>query len=297
MLQALAPGQGDTNGGGQSSSNWLSLPGLCCQAAGGDPQWADHVTAAWFLLYRAAHLMDSVQDQDEPDDWWADLGPGAALGAATGLFFTASAILEDLHNQSLPSGAGSDIVRRFSESFLTMSSGQHLDLTRKTLTLEEYWQVAEAKSGAFFGLACWAGARLASAEEQVLEAYHRFGIQIGLLIQIADDLDELRKPLKRRSTGGLVPHSLPVIYALEVLPDVGRKKLNSVLLTAASDEAAAREAQEILDKSGAGLYLVAEFNRHLHLAENALQKTGGLEPALAKLRSLLERFNPARNLP
>ena len=70
----------------KSLSRWVDLPGLCCQAAGGNPEWANDLTAAWILFYSAAHLMDKVQDQDEPDPWWQKLGPGVALSAATGLY-------------------------------------------------------------------------------------------------------------------------------------------------------------------------------------------------------------------
>ncbi|HSF81459.1 MAG TPA: hypothetical protein VLA49_09505, partial [Anaerolineales bacterium] len=68
------------------------LPALCCQAAGGKPAWADAVTAAWLCFYQAAHLMDSLQDQDEPEPWWTEAGPGVALNVASGLYFSAALV-------------------------------------------------------------------------------------------------------------------------------------------------------------------------------------------------------------
>ena len=41
---------------------FLHLPGLCCQAACGEPQHAISVAVAWVLLYTAAHLLDDVED-------------------------------------------------------------------------------------------------------------------------------------------------------------------------------------------------------------------------------------------
>jgi hypothetical protein len=43
--------------------------------------------AAWLLFYAAAHLMDSLEDRDDPDPWWQALGPSAAINIATGLYF------------------------------------------------------------------------------------------------------------------------------------------------------------------------------------------------------------------
>ena len=82
------------------SSVWSALPGLCCQAAGGRAQLAEPVAAAWLLFYVAAHLMDDLEDQDNPDPWWRSLGPGAAINIATGLYFSAGLALQEL--SSLP---------------------------------------------------------------------------------------------------------------------------------------------------------------------------------------------------
>jgi geranylgeranyl pyrophosphate synthase len=299
MLQALLPNRDDPTRAGNSSSDWLKLPALCCQAAGGDPLLADRVTAAWLLFYKAAHLMDSAQDGDEPEPWWADLGPGGALSAATGLFFTASAILDDLHQAPLPIETSTAIVRFFSDRLLTMGSGQYLDLAQPRLSLEQYWRVSEAKSGAFFGLACWAGARLATSCTETLDCYYRLGKHLGVLIQLSDDLDEQRP--SGPAAGGEMrlpgPRSLPVVYALEVLPAEAKERLSALLFNTPHNRAAEEEIRECIDGSGAGLYLLAEFSRHQHWALAALQEAGGLAPASETLASLLDRFNPARYFP
>lgn len=279
-----------------SASDWLRLSGLCCQAVGGDPLTADRLTAAWFLFSRAAHLMDSVQDQDEPEPWWAEAGPGAALSAATGLFFSATALLEGLHLQPLAPGAAVEIIRRFSDCFLTMGSGQFFDLTRPALTLEDYWKVAEAKSGAFFGLACWAGARLATQQPETLERFHRFGTQIGVLVQIADDIDELG--LLGGETGGTSlipgPRAIPVVYARAVLPAGEQERLSAAMASAARYPAAVLELREILEKTGAPLYILAELHRRYQAALSELRAAEPQDSASKELIALLERFNPDR---
>ena len=48
----------------EDPSRWALLPGLCCQAAGGDPQAAKEISSAWLLLHIAAHIVDDVEDGD-----------------------------------------------------------------------------------------------------------------------------------------------------------------------------------------------------------------------------------------
>jgi len=153
MRRALIPDEGKSASTGEESSRWALLPGLCCQAAGGDPQWADDVAAAWLLYYVAADLMDTVEDRDEPDLWWAEMGPGFALNVASGLFFSASQALNHLHIQQETHVAASAITENFNRSFLKMCGGQHTDLVQPEPTLTQYWETVAGKSGTFFTLA------------------------------------------------------------------------------------------------------------------------------------------------
>src|SRR3990172_4221676 len=116
MRFALSPGQEESAGG--MYARLVELPALCCQAVGGEAEWADGVTAAWLCFYQAAHLMDSIQDQDEPEDWWAEAGAGVALNVASGLFFTASLLLESLRQEPTRGALAAEIVPEFYRSFL-----------------------------------------------------------------------------------------------------------------------------------------------------------------------------------
>ena len=70
---------------GQRASPLAALPGLCCAAAAGERQDAEALAAAWTLLYRTLHLLDSLEDGDEPEAPWMRWGPGAAINVSTGL--------------------------------------------------------------------------------------------------------------------------------------------------------------------------------------------------------------------
>jgi len=278
---------------GRHSSRWALLPALCCQAAGGDPNWTDDIAAAWLLFYIAADLMDSVEDQDEPDPWWAELGPGGALNAATGLFFGASRALSRVYQREETRSYAADLVDDFQKSFFIMSGGQHRDLTLSELTLEQYWDIAESKSGEFFALACRSGARLGSMDGDCLEHFSRFGSQLGILVQLLDDLEdikELPKLVVSGNSAGII-RSLPVVYALGVSPAPVQNRLIECLQVAHKERQAAEEALDLIENSGVVLYLMTEIERHKHLALKSLELAEPLSPAGEKLAEYIRKLS------
>jgi geranylgeranyl pyrophosphate synthase len=258
----------------KSLSSWTDLPGLCCQAAGGHLEWADDLTVAWLLFYSAAHLMDKVQDQDEPDPWWKEAGSGAALSTATGLFFSASLALNNLYHHPVNPKAAPQIVKDFYNCFLVMASGQYSEFTDPFPSIERYWKRAAAKSGGFFALACRSAARLVSDDSVRLGGFERYGYHLGLIIQIRDDLDDVRPPAEKAAYGQRkeISGSLAVVYALSVLPSQDRKHLQQLLREAPSDSAAAGEVIGLLNQSNASLYIVTEIERHRQLALESIQQ-------------------------
>jgi geranylgeranyl pyrophosphate synthase len=280
----------------QSPLRWALLPGYCCQAAGGDPRWADPLAASWLLFYIAADLMDAVEDQDQPDPWWAGMGPGIAVNVASGLYFSASKALQKVSLTDAKDGAAEAVKDRFYSNFLQMCSGQHRDLTNPAPTLMEYWETAAAKSGTFFQLACWSGARLATDQAPVLDGCSEFGQHLGLLIQILDDLEDFQsqQASRRLVWDQGIRRSLPVVYALEVSPVAEREQFLKLLQDAPRDDEASQEAWEMLDRSGAGLYLLAEVESHRRQAMEALQSAFHDSPPRSALIKLLDEVGQAR---
>lgn len=271
------------------------LPGLSCMAAGGQAAWADHLAAAWSLFYAAADIMDSLQDQDEPAPWWADLGPAAALSAATGLFFSAASLLHQTSSHKISKEAAPAVIRDFYNGFMVMSSGQFADLRNPTPSIDQYWEIASAKSGAFFAIACRSGARLATKDEPRINHFGQFGAHLGLLMQILDDLEDLQfltQPAAPISMQKL-RRSLPVIYTLQMVPPEVKERLLASLQYAASNARAAEVSSQIIEASGAVIYLLSEIERHKKLAADQLTHANAQSPAREILFDYLERLgNP-----
>ena len=271
---------------------WAQLPGLCCQAAGGDPFWTIEISAAWLLFYLAADLMDSVEDEDEPDHWWEEYGAAAALNSASGLFFSASRILNSLNDKKETRDFASSLVDDFYCSFLRMSGGQHQDILTETISLDQYWKISKEKSGTFFALGARAGSRLATSNVDKINFYSQFGNHLGVLVQILDDLGDLKNIKRTLSQNQLsnLYHSLPIVYSLEVCSKTEREELLLNLAAAPEDDESAEKAVELIDRSGCELYILTELERHKNLAIDFLIQSKPYSPAKEFLIGFIQQL-------
>lgn len=254
MQQALSL---DAGPGPVSPLSYIHLTGLCCQAAGGKPQQTVNVAAAWALLYTAAHLFDSVEDGEV-----AFQDTATTINAATGLIFTAIRALAISRTTDIPDQIRLAVIEDFARTALEIGCGQHADLVGSASSLAQCWKVVEAKSGACFALACRAGAMLAGAPAATIEAYSQFGQHLGVIIQITNDLQGVQTTDGKRNDLMAGRRSLPVWYTLSVLSPEKQITLLSYLQAARHDPTAKDLAQNVIEKSGAALYLDIETRRH-----------------------------------
>ncbi len=171
--------------------------------------------------------------------------------------------------------------------------------------IQRYWQIAAAKSGAFFELGCRAGALLGDLTPEDIAPYAEYGWHLGLLIQIANDLAGL---LNEDGSSDLIHRkpTLPVIYAFSVAPDAQAEQLRRAWTAAAHDAQARREVRRLVIELGAPQYVFVEAERHYRRARQALEQTGGQPDlsacsaqagALDQLAEILKLHRPASFLP
>lgn len=285
-MRLALPAVNGENELGSESDKWALLPGLCCQASGGDQDLAEEVSAAWFLLYIAAHLVDKVEDRDMADEIQELGGPSSAINVANGLFLSSSLILNKLHEQDRTKDKALLICTDFLSTILEMTSGQHRDIHDQQLTLNEWWKVAGAKSGSFFSLACRCGSQLAIDDPIRIKNYSDYGYNLGMMIQIRDDIEDLKVFLESDSPVNL-RKSLALAYALEVLPDKDKSRLRDFSKFSNHQPEIVDRAIEILNQSGAGLYMLAEMDRHYESGMTSLKNAEPYSAAGEKLASMI----------
>jgi len=265
----------------------LPVCGLCCEAAGGERHQAEALTAAWYLFYFAAHELDSVEDQDVDTVLLSAVGPAITLNVATGHMLAANLLLAGLEEAGVRTETAATIRRDFYRTGLHMCGGQHLDLILSEPSLEHCWQVAQAKSAAFFALACRSGARLTTDDSASINGLSDFGYHLGMLIQITDDVGGLQAVDSAASDLARGQWTLPVAYAMSVLNNSQRDLLRADLRAARSNAGARVAARQRVIASGAVLYLTIESERHKQLAEMALVSAVPDNAARRDLLSLL----------
>lgn len=265
---------------GSPLTSTVVLPLSACLAAGGSASAAVPVAASWYALQLAARVLDDVQDGDS--EAWAHLGgtPALLTNAGTGLLALASLIL----STHLPSSLHDTILVDTQQVVLHMAGGQHRDLSANTTTLETYWDIATNKSAIFFALATRNGARCALASPDRIALLDQVGWDIGLAIQLADDLVGFHDG--GDLSQGIV--TLPILFALEQSAPTEREQVWEWVRRAPHDAAAEAALRGYVSGQGAPLYLWAEAVRYRERACYALE---GLlpqaEPLLTFVRTLI----------
>ncbi|HEX6291571.1 MAG TPA: polyprenyl synthetase family protein [Herpetosiphonaceae bacterium] len=273
------------------------LAELCCLATGGDRRRTERFALAWKILYTALYMLDSVEDGDVRDAPWAQWGAGPAINISTGLLASAGAMLSNLEQTGVGADTAQAVRLDFFQTLLDLTAGQHADLTLQQPTLEQRWRIAQAKSGALFGLACRSGARLANAERGVVDQLSEFGQTLGVLIQIGDDIDGLWA--KHGQASDLLAGdrwTLPVAYAMSVLPAAERERLHRLLRATGTDSGAEAEARSQIVAAGAILYLTTEARRLHRQAHAALLQAVPRSAASDGLLRLLDAYTPLKDL-
>ena len=209
-------------------------PVLCLAACRGfgDPSAAVGPAAALELLHSFSLVHDDIEDGDRErhhrPTLWALAGLPLALNAGDSLFALACrALFASLPTLS-PNGQAL-ALQLFSDASLRLVEGQHLDITfesRRSVTLTEYIDMTQRKTGALIGAALALGALYGGATSAEIERFREAGVSLGVGFQAVDDM--LAVWGDPSATGKAVGNdqargkkSLPLVLAREKIPNYG----------------------------------------------------------------------------
>lgn len=259
------------------------MPLHTCLTAGGNVNDAIPIAAAWRALHLAAQFLDDVEDGNDVVLNGRVIPPPVAANLGTGFIAIANiALLECNDDATLCAFLGAE----FNRTILQMAIGQHTDIVRRSqMELETYRQVMAAKSGNFFLLGSWAGARLVTQNEALLSQFEGFGYNLGMMLQLNDDLKDFRQ---EGGKGDIASgqYTFPVAYALSVASPLERNRLQGLLSRAGEDEDAEREAKMLVRMLGGEVYLLAEMLRYRRRAMATLDAIG----VEGEMREMLKRY-------
>ena len=283
-------------------------PSLClwaCEALGGERRKCLAAAAALELTHNFSLVHDDIQDADRErrhrPTVWAVWGQGQAINAGDSLATLARLVLLRLAEAGLEPAAVVRACRILDEACLAMIEGQCLDLEfeeKAQVSLDEYLEMIEKKSGVLFGAALHLGALTAGADEVLGERFGRAGRLLGTAFQVRDDLlgvwgrrDVTGKPeaadIRRRKK------TLPLLYTQTTAPVEDREALAGIYRHQSLDDADVQQVTGILERAGAYDYCQGIARQRLDEALAELSSTAITPAAYCELREvadfLLER--------
>lgn len=253
------------------------LPALSYIALGGDGETAIPLTAAWMLYIFGARVLDDIQDQDAPNKPWTKKGLEQSIPIGTTLLSITDICLSHLNTDLT---TFKEILGRFGRTGALAAKNQSLttDTYTSIQSLERYFTHIIATTAELFAVGTWAGGRLWTADENILQALREFGFGLGMKTAIILDCRDL-KPKSPDKPSDLTAGSykLPVLYATSTLtehPDYSllMKLLNEGNLSGDRLETVVK----ILEETGAiswSIQVALEYEKKARLALDSLPDT------------------------
>lgn len=225
-------------------------------------------------LHAATLLHDDLIDE-------ADLRRGRPV--AHSIWGNATTILvgDFLLARALTIAAGTgkiEIIKVVSGITENMSQGEIHQLSRKgdlALNETEYREVIWRKTAVLFEGACRSAALLAGASDDRIEALSRYGANLGIAFQMADDLIDYisdTRDLGKKAGADLREGklTLPVIAALEMATLQDRNRMAAIIANPEFTEDEFNELKAFLEQYGGLAYTREKAHEHVQLAKDAL---------------------------
>lgn len=161
-----------------------------CEAEGGALAAAMPAAMAVELFHNFTLMHDDIMDEaplrrgrPTVHTKWSE---NAAILSGDVMYTLALTALE-----GTPSEALADVLRMFNVTSKEVCEGQQSDMafeTRDNVTVDEYVNMIRLKTSVLLAASAAMGARAAGASQERVEAWYRYGVNVGLAFQIQDDL-------------------------------------------------------------------------------------------------------------
>lgn len=275
-----------------------TLPWLVGRAVGDTHSGLLDIGAAIETIHNFTLVHDDIMDDDEirrgrnavhiEYDMPTAINAGDAMLAIAFERLVMSANIE-LHD--IPS-----LVNRIAWMVRRVSEGQQLDIefeTRERVTEDEYIEMIEGKTAVMFQICAELGARVAGADDEVIECLAEWGRSVGLCFQLMDDLIDVLSDSATlgKPTGSDVAQgkqTLMVIHALSQPDSEAKSRLLSVLGKCEdATESMVQDGIAALGELGSIDYArerANEYHQHAHACLDRLPDG----PAMLALRELTD---------
>lgn len=188
---------------------FLTFPTMVHHAVGGEMATAVPLNASWLFFQIASQLFDDIQDGDVgSSSWHLDWPMPVRLNVGLGAIFAAKICLSKLETSR---DTLTEIMYLLAQAGLLASHAQATEVAKPDL--DGYFKNVIQKAGLLFAAMAQAAARLHTFDETTLKALQAYGLAVGTLVQIRDDVRDM-SPAQISNDLRAGRHTLPVLYGL-----------------------------------------------------------------------------------
>ncbi|AET65881.1 geranylgeranyl pyrophosphate synthase [Desulfosporosinus orientis DSM 765] len=194
---------------------WANLTFLSCECVGGIPEVALPGAIGMELFALAADIFDDIQDQDNDNLPWRKLENAEALNLALCLLMLSYEAISQIPESELYR----NIHKIINETGLCAIDGQFRELRHSDndlVSLDQYFKLVRQKSGSLTACSCSIGAMLGRGSEALVSNLRCFGINLGIMCQIRNDLSDFFDYEKKNNFINNTK-TLPYVYLLNIL--------------------------------------------------------------------------------
>jgi geranylgeranyl diphosphate synthase type I len=273
---------------------------LAYQSIAGEHQRALPGAAAVELGHNFSLVHDDIEDRDverrHRATLWTVYGVPQAINTGDTLFSLSRLALHRLSELGFSDARVLALMRLYDETCLALCEGQFMDIWTSEheapMSVDHYFDMIGRKTAALIAASAQAGAMLATEDERVIAAYHRFGWALGLAFQLNDDLlgiwgDE-QATGKEPSDLAKRKKTLPLIYAVERAAPQERERLLAVVRDTEPTPAAIADARTIIEAVGGRGYTRQRSREYRDEALSQLDGAGVFDgEAMERLRLMV----------
>jgi len=251
-----------------------------CGAVGGNKDDAVPLAVALEYIHNFTLIHDDIMDGDEKRRGMATshvrYGMPTAILAGDALFAKAFEIIAFMD-------APADVIKKamqiISVAVWDLARGQQMDVNNENggeVTMEDYIETIRLKTSVLFAAGAAAGAMVGGADDETVDAIHRYAMSLGVAFQMYDDiLGIIGDPAKTgKSAGNDIrkgKSTVMVCHALRTLKGDDLDKFRSVLGKEDASEDEISVARDILKRNGSIDYALDLAQRYTDAAKSELR--------------------------
>ncbi|HHQ44548.1 MAG TPA: polyprenyl synthetase family protein [Candidatus Altiarchaeales archaeon] len=256
---------------------------LSCQACGKDFKKILPAAASVELLHTFTLVHDDIMDHDTERrgrptvhaKWGVELG--ILVGDA--LYSSAFKALIDMRGNGFGDESVLQALNVLVEANHLLQEGQMLDMLfekREKVSVEDYLDMIEKKTGVLIRASVEIGAILAGADKKIVESLKVYGKDIGLAFQMQDDLLDLTADSESfgRPVGSDVragKNTLMIVHALENAGAGDLKVLKGILGDQNASKKDIEDFKRILEDVGSIDYCRRKLSGYIREAKDSLK--------------------------